>query len=135
VLDEVIVRFDGEIITQLDVRQARMLKLVEVASESEEAYVDALVNRQLILADLRRTPPPEPGPGDVEARYREWAGRVDRGTSVPELLAHAGMTDAGLRGWLRDDLRIEAYLADRFGGRSADLASWISVLRQRAGLQ
>jgi hypothetical protein len=45
------------------------------------------------------------------------------------------MTDAGLRGWLRDDLRIEAYLADRFGGRSADLASWISVLRQRAGLQ
>jgi hypothetical protein len=135
VLDEVLVRFGGEIVTQLDVRQARMLKLVEVSSDTDEAYVDALVNRRLILADLRRTPPPEPGTGAVDARYQEWLRRVGPGANLDDLLAQAGMTETALRGWLRDDVRIEAYMSDRFGGRPGDLDSWISVLRQRAGLQ
>jgi hypothetical protein len=135
VLDRVLIRFDGEIITQLDVRQARLLKLVDAAGEADEAYVDALVNRRLILADLRRSPPSEPASDALEARRREWQERLGTPTNVADLLERAGMSETGLRGWLRDDLRIESYIADRFGGRPADLASWLSVLRQRAGLQ
>lgn len=134
VLDQVIVKFNGEIVTSLDVRQARMLKLVQPASETDQGYVDAIVNRRLILSDLKRNPPPEPTTEAVEARFREWSGRLGV-KDANELLARAGTNEAGLRGWLRDDLRIQAYIDGRFAGRSADLANWIDTLRQRAGLK
>ena len=135
VVDQVIVRFEGEIITRLDVRQARMLKLVDAAGDSDQAYVDALVNRRLILADIKRTPPPDPSPGDIESRRQQWPQRVGAGGNFDDLLARAGMSDASLRGWIRDDLRVQAYLSTRFADRSAERDSWISMLRQRAGMK
>jgi hypothetical protein len=132
-LDRVLVRFGNDMVTQLDVRQARMLKLFAGVGDSEQAYVDALVNRRLMLADLRRASVAEPAPDAVEAKYREWQARV--GPGATDLLAQAGMTDAELRGWLRDDLRLQTYVSERFGGRDAEIDSWLSVLRQRAGLK
>jgi len=134
-LDEVVVRFGAEIVTRLDVRQARMLKLLPSAGDSEQAIVDALVNRRLILAELRRTPAPEPSAERIEAAYRAWQARLPAGSNIPELLAQAGMSETGLRGWLRDDQRIESYLADRFNARQGDLETWVTLLRQRAGLK
>src|SRR3990172_9436071 len=81
VLDQVIVRFGGEIVTQLDVRQARMLKLISGTSDSDQAIVEALVNRRLMLAELRRTGGPEPAAVALEARYREWQGRLGPGAN------------------------------------------------------
>jgi hypothetical protein len=135
VIDQVLVRFGGEIVTQLDVRQARMLKLVDAAGDSDQAYVDALVNRRLILADLRRTPPPDPSTSDIEARRQQWPQRAGASGNFDDLLARAGMSDAGLRGWIRDDLRIQAYLSGRFADRAAERDSWIAMLRQRAGVK
>jgi hypothetical protein len=134
-LDEVVVRFGAEIVTRLDVRQARMLKLFPSAGDSEQAIVDALVNRRLVLAELRRAAVPEPSAERIEAAYRAWQARLPAGSNIPELLAQAGMSEAGLRGWLRDDQRIDGYLADRFSARQGDLETWITVLRQRAGLK
>jgi hypothetical protein len=135
VLDQVLVRFGGDIITQLDVRQARLLKLVTVTSDSDQAYAEALVNRRLILADLKRTPAVEPTPEAIEGKLRQWKDSLGPGADVPALLERAGMTDAGLRGWMRDDLRVQAYLDERFAGRPTDLANWIATLRQRAGIR
>jgi len=132
-LDRVLVRFGNDMVTQLDVRQARMLKLFAGVADSDQAYVDALVNRRLMLADLRRASVAEPAPDAVEAKYRDWQARV--GPGATDLLEQAGMTDAELRGWLRDDLRLQTYLSERFGGRDAEIDSWLSVLRQRAGLK
>lgn len=133
VLDRVLLRFGSEIVTTLDVRQARMLKLVAVPNDTDQAYVTALANRRLMLAELRRSPPPEPAADALDARYRDWARRL--GDDPAGKLSRAGMTDAELRGWLRDDLRLDAYVAERFGSRPADQANWLGVLRQRAGLQ
>jgi hypothetical protein len=135
VLDQVLVRFGGEIITQLDVRQARMLKLVSVANDTDEAYVEALVNRRLILSDLKRASAPEPSPEAIDAKKRQWEADLGAAGNLAGLLERAGMTDAGLRGWMRDDLRVQAYLDERFAGRPADLTSWIATLRQRAGIR
>jgi hypothetical protein len=135
VLDRVIVRFGSEMVTQLDVRQARLLDLVPQAGPGEEAIVDALVNRKLILAELRRSGGPEPDAEAIEARYREWKGRLGAGVDVSERLTEAGTTEASVRGWLRDDLRIQAYLKERFGGRQGDIDNWVAVLRQRAGVK
>jgi hypothetical protein len=92
------VRFGGEIITQLDVRQARMLKLVKVANDTDDAYVEALVNRRLILSDLKRTPAAEPSNEAVDAECGNGRAGLGPGANVPDLLDRAGMTDAGLRG-------------------------------------
>ena len=51
---------------------------------------------------------------------------------------HTGMTRERLRRLIRDDLRIETYLNQRFGTnpnlveRSSAIASWIAELRRRA---
>jgi hypothetical protein len=137
VIDRVLVRFGGDIVTSLDVRQARLLKLIQPEPADDQAYVDALVNRRLILADLKRNPPPDPAADAIEAKYREWSARVGpvAPAEMEHRLADAGMSEAELRGWLRDDLRIQTYLADRFGARQADLGAWIATLRQRAGLR
>jgi hypothetical protein len=136
-LDQIVAKFNGEIVTQLDIRQARLLKLLDVPNETDQAYLDALVNRRLILADLRRAPGPEPSNDILEARRRGWESRmgVSNAAALSSLLAGAGMTDAGLAGWLRDDVRIQSYLSERFAGRPADLAGWLEVLRQRAGIR
>jgi hypothetical protein len=137
-IDGVLARVGGDIVTMSDVRQARLLKLIEPATDSDQAYVDALINRRLMLADLRRNPPPEPSTEAIEAKQQEWTARLGAGANVPDLLRRAGMSDAGLRGWLRDDLRLQTYLDERFGtssNRPAALAAWVGMLRQRAGLR
>lgn len=134
VLDQVLLRFGSEIVTKLDVRQARMLKLVDVPNDSDEAYVDAIANRRLILAELRRAAPAEPQAQALDNAMRTWTARMGGG-DIADALSRAGMTDTELRAWLKDDLRVQAYVSDRFGGRQADFASWVSTLRQRAGLR
>lgn len=136
VIDEVLLRFGSEIVTRLDVRQARMLKLVEPASDVDQVWVDALANRRLMLADLRRNAPPEPTTDAIESKFRDWTSKVvPPGGPLADVLARAGMSEAGVRGWMRDDLRIQTYINDRFGGRQADVAVWIAGLRQRAGIR
>ena len=134
-LDGVLLKFGDDIVTRSDVRQARLLKLVRPDGEADEAYVAALVDRKLMLAELKRSPPAEPSPEAIDARRGQWLAKIGSGTNVPDLLARAGMTDALLRGWLRDDLRLQAYLDDRFAGRTTDIAAWITTLRQRAGIK
>jgi len=133
VLDRVLFKFGTEIVTQLDVRQARMLKLVDASSDTDDAYVEAIVNRRLMLAEMRRLAVPEPSDQVLDARYSEWQRRVGGG-STSELLERAGMTDAGLRAWLRDDVKLRTYVDERFNGRPGDLTRWIASLRQRAGI-
>ena len=139
-LDRIVARVNNRIITQSDVRQARMLHLVDDTS-SDDATRRALENRILILGDLARSSglPPTTG-DDLSAQHRQWEERVGgRGRST-QLLGEAGMSEKGLDAWLSDDLRIRAYLQRQFGAlpeadRSRAADDWIARLRQRAGLR
>jgi len=137
-LDGVLLRFGEDVITDSDVRQARMLKLVDAADDSDGAYVDALVNRRLMLSEIRRAPTPEPAAAAVDGRHQQWVARLGSGTDVAALLSRAGLSDTAVRGWLRDDLRLQSYLDQRFsatGDRARDVNAWIGELRRRAGLK
>jgi len=137
-IDGVLAKVGGDIVTVSDVRQARLLKLLVPAADSDQGYVDALIDRRLMLADLKRNPPAEPTTEAIDAREREWTARLGAGANVQDLLRRAGMSDAGLRGWLRDDLRLEVYLDERFGtssNRPAAISAWVGMLRQRAGIR
>ena len=137
-LDRIVARVNNRIITSSDVRQARMLHLVDDTS-SDESTRRALENRILILSDMTRLSGlPPTTDEDLASRRRLWEARV--GGRRTEILDKAGMTEKGLDSWLGDDLRIQAYLQRQFGAlpeaeRARAVTDWIARLRQRAGLR
>jgi hypothetical protein len=138
-VDRIVAHVSGRIITQSDVRQARTLKLVDDVS-SDAACQRGLEDRWLILADMARGAPIAP-PSDAEIATRrvEWSAGLSREGDLASALARNGMSEAEIVSWLRDDLRIRAYVKRQFGmlaeGDRAKAASdWIARLRQRAGL-
>lgn len=137
-IDRVVSRVDGRIITQSDIRQARTLKLVDDTA-TDDATRRALENRLLVLNELRRMAPlPPASDDDVRGRRSEWVSALG-GASTDDLLRQGAMTEPDLDGWMRDDLRIRAYLQRQFGmlagaERERAIADWLTRLRQRADL-
>lgn len=115
VVDQMLVVVNGDLVTQSDVRAARRLQLVPlVASMSDEALIVQLIERRLVLAEVARYAPAEPTAEQVAARRASWAASLPAGIDLPQALANAGMREPVLMAWLRDDLRIAAYLDQRF---------------------
>ena len=139
-VDRIVSRVNDKIITQLQVRQAMLLKLVE-DSTSDDAVRRCLENRVLMLAEIGRLPALPPATeSDLAARRAEWESGVGGRARVPDLLGKTGMSENGLDSWLRDDLRIQMHVKRQFGsGPQADRAKltddWVNRLRQRAGLK
>ena len=139
-LDRIVARVNNRIITQSDVRQARLLRLVDDTS-SDEAARRCLEERVLALSEIARASPlPPTTDGDLVDRRAGWEGRVGGPGRAADLLREAGMSEKALQLWLRDDLRIDAHLRRQFGSipesdRSRAAAEWMSRLRQRAGLK
>jgi hypothetical protein len=137
-LDRIVARVGGHIITQSDIRQARALKLVENTS-SDEATRRGLEDRLLVLAELGRSLAPPASDADVLARRREWEASVGS-ADIPALLARNGMTEGEIDLWLRDDVRIRAYLRRQFAPlpeaeRGKAMLDWMGRLRGRAGVE
>lgn len=115
-IDRVMASVGGRIVTLSDVRAARELGLVAGPSGpgGSREVLDRLIDRILMLEEVERYGPPEPDPGAVEARL----AAIRTGFASPEAFAAAlrvsGMTEATLRQWVRNDLRIGAYLDQRF---------------------
>ncbi|OFW04312.1 MAG: hypothetical protein A3I61_10065 [Acidobacteria bacterium RIFCSPLOWO2_02_FULL_68_18] len=113
-LDRVAARVNGFAITLSDVTAAVALGLVEVPEgAAEQTAVERLVDRQLVLAEVARFAPPEPSPAAVA---REVAAISERtGGRLAAVMESTGLDDARLREMARDNLRIAAYLDQRFG--------------------
>jgi len=139
-LDRVLVRIGSSIITRSDVRQARMLRLVP-ENDTDDSTRLALENRVLILNEVNHGAPLDPvTDGELSARRREWEGGLGAGAKLSETMVQAGMSEAALQSWLRDDCRIRAYLARQFGPlpeteRARATSEWLQRLRTRAGLK
>ncbi len=142
-IDRVLVHVNGHVVTSSDVRQAKLLQLVE-GGDTDEAVQRALEDRILMLDEVTRsastTPHEVPGEAELAAHRREWEGRLGGSARSAALLKQAGMSEASLQAWLRDDLRIRDYLSAQFGSLSAPdrakaTADWLARLRQRAGLK
>ena len=114
-LDRVVARVDGYAVTLSDVRAAIGLGIVEAAAEavSEQVGVEAVIERQLVLAEVARFAPPEPLPDAVDREAMRL--RAHAGTRLAGLMAATGLDEARLREMARDNLRVEAYLNQRFG--------------------
>ncbi len=110
----------GAVVTQSDVTLAVALGLVDVAADATPATaLSALVDRWLMLHEVARFAPAEPTAAAVEARLAVVQARLGDAAAVTRRLADAGRGPSYLAAWVRDDLRIAAYLEQRFASTGA----------------
>ena len=139
-LDRVLSRVGNQVITQLDVRRARMLKLVPDSATTDADVQRELENHWLMVAEVARFSPAQPNQAALDAERDRWRSAFGPGVDPASLYEPAGMNQAEVDAWLRDEVKIQAYLQSRFGNlpageRPAAVASWIRSLRERAGLR
>ena len=125
----------GEAITLADVQTARALALIEGAPDVNAA-TERLIERALMLREVQRYAPLEPDEASIQQRLGQVRDRLAP-DELARVLAAGGFTEARLRAWIRDDLRIATYLDQRFastgGGpnRAELIADWLADLRRR----
>lgn len=118
VLDRVLAVVSGEVITLSDVRAVEAFGLVGprlAGGDRTARIVTGLIERRLMLAEANRYAAPDPPSGTVDRRLDEIRQRLSSG-ALEAALARTGMTTTRLRDFIRDDLRIDTYLDQRFGG-------------------
>lgn len=127
----------GQVITLSDAQAARALGLIDVADAADPmiAAAERLVERALILREVQRYAPAEPAEAEIVAARARVRGRLVSDAALADAMASGGFTPQRLDAWLRDDLRITAYLAQRFtaaGLPSADeVAAFYQASRER----
>ena len=114
-LERVVARVNGYTITLTDVRAAIALGVVEASAgaDGEAAATDRLIDRRLVLAEVSRFAPPEPDAVLIATEAARIAARA--GSGLAALMASTGIDEAIIRDIARDNLRIQAYLDQRFG--------------------
>jgi hypothetical protein len=109
----------GQPITMSDVRAAQVFGLIDApATLPIGELTQRLVDRELILREVQRYAPAAPSESAVDARIDEVRKRYPDAKAMSSALDTYGFTNDRLRAWLRDDLRTQAYLAQRFASAS-----------------
>lgn len=110
VIDRVLAVVDGRLVTLSDVRVSTALGLIQASEVSVAA--DRWIERLLILQEVDRFAPPEPPAAEIDGRL----ARVLASPGTSARLAELGVSGDWVRRWVRDDLRIERYIEQRFAG-------------------
>ena len=112
-LDRLLARVGTTAITYTDVEAAVGLGLVEATSSDDSAALSQVIDRQLMLTEVARFPPPEPSAAAVEQQLAMM--KMHTGDKLPALMRATGLDETRLRDLARDTLRIQAYVTQRFG--------------------
>jgi hypothetical protein len=125
----------GQAITLSDARATIALGLIEIpkGADAIASATTQLVDRELVLREVQRYAPPPPEETMVTTRLDTIRKRFPPGALAPLLQRH-GFSEGRLRAWVRDDLRTQAYLAQRFASASLPSDTEVSAAynRQRA---
>ena len=139
VIDRVLAVASGEVITLSDVRAALALGRVQAGNAADPSRValTQLIDRALLLAEVNRFAPPEPSALTIDSALDSVVARFPTAEAFDATLDRLGIDRAFVRELLRDDLRIRAYLDQRFTAQTLDeqralVDVWIAGLRRRA---
>jgi hypothetical protein len=136
IIDRVLAVVDGALITQSDAFRATRLGLVAIppgAADPVSAVLDRLIERRLVLAEVDRYAPPEPPEAAVDASLEAVRARVGAAALESTLIQTGGGMDQ-LRRFFTDDLRISAYVLQRFGTIQPAEADVAQYYRDHAAL-
>ena len=116
IIDRILAIVDTQIITLSDVRAALKFELIpgDVSTDPVSAALQRVIERRLMLAEVDRYAPPEPTEAAVSARLAEIERRFADALAFEITLHQYALTREELRRQLRDMLRIESYLQQRF---------------------
>lgn len=118
IIDRILATVGSTLILQTDAIAAVRLGFVEVPPRHPDPLqwaLDRLVERRLMLIEVERYGPPEPSLADIDARMAQIDAAIGSGERLDAILREAGLSAGQLRVWVRDELRLEAYLRQRFG--------------------
>jgi hypothetical protein len=131
-LDRVVARVGTVAITQTDVDSAVAFGIVDPKPADGRDPLKQMIDRRLILGEVSRFPPPEPTEQAVNEQLAKMkAAAGDRAAAV---MKTTGVDEKRLAEFARETLRIQAYIAQRFGtGARSDQqrAQWLEGLRAR----
>ena len=139
-IDRVLAVVAGQLITLTDVTAARDLGLqpADSAADPVRAVLSKLIDRELILAEVDRYAPPEPTAESVDGEVERIRARFSSADGLASALARSGIDEKHLRETVRQDLRIRAYLDQRFASaqerRQALMDDWMNGLRRRGNV-
>jgi parvulin-like peptidyl-prolyl isomerase len=115
VLDRLVAVVNGRPILLSDVRAAPAFGLIDVADgQGPEAALARMIERTLVLEEVDRYGPSEPAAARVAQRVDAVRARLGP-AAFAAALARSGLDEAALGGLARDQLRMDDYLAQRFG--------------------
>jgi hypothetical protein len=139
-IDRILAVAAGQLIMMSDVTGAIDLGLqsTDAASDPVRAVLTKLIERELVLAEVDRYAPPEPTAEAVDRELQRVRQRFPSPDAFDSALARSGIDDTHLRETLRQDLRMRAYLDQRFSlssdRRLTAINDWMAGLRRRGGV-
>ena len=118
VIDRVLAVVNGHLITLSDVRRVVDLGLATTNESGDlpEIVLSELIDRRLVLEEVERYAPPEPAAATIAERVAAIQRQLEGPPAIDARLAALGVDRAWLEQWVRDDLRIQAYIQQRFAG-------------------
>jgi hypothetical protein len=158
IIDKVLAILPGQIVTLSDLEAALDLGLVEPppGQDRTSGGLAALVDRILMLNEVRRVVPPEPSAAAIDERMALMRQRFKSPDEMSRMLAARGLDESVVRIYAADDLRLKSYLDERFSAasqptdeeirqageaararlvaerRQALVSAWVADLRRRA---
>jgi hypothetical protein len=116
VIDRMLAVVAGDLIMLSDVMAAVEFGLVPRASGSDvtRAVLTQLIDRSLMLAEVERYAPPEPAVAAVDRELQITRDRFPTAEAFGAALTRYGIEETHLRETLRANLRLRAYLEQRF---------------------
>jgi len=139
-IDRLLAVVAGQLIMLSDVTAATDLGLqsADGAADPVRAVLSKLIDRELVLAEVDRYSPPEPTAEAVDREALRVRQRFSSQTAFDSALARSGIDEPHLRETLRQDLRMRAYLDQRFSAapdqRLNAINDWMAGLRRRGGV-
>ena len=139
VIDRVLAVVGGSLITLTDVNASLELGLVPPPEGDDpvRGALSRLIDRELQLAEVDRYAPPEPSSADVDRELQIVLSRFPSRETFDAILARSGIDLTQLREKMRENLRIRAYLDQRFppgDTRPQVVDDWVAGLRRRADI-
>jgi len=116
IIDRVLAVVAGNLIMLSDVTAAREFGLVahEAAADPIRETLSRLIDRAIILSEVERYAPPEPDADAVDRELQAVRSGFASQQAFDQTLARTGVNEKHLRETLRQNLRIRAYLDQRF---------------------
>jgi hypothetical protein len=106
IIDRIVAVVGGQIITQSDLSAAVGFGLAP--------DLQGLIDRTLMLNEVRRVAPPDPAPAALDARVAGIRANFATPDAFARALKVAGLNEEAVRSYAADDLRLTAYLDERF---------------------